>query len=489
MLRHLRRFLRQERGSVFVVAAVTAIAVIGSVGLAVDVGRSQMAQNKLQNSLDAASLAAGATLSSDDLQSVVTKYLQLNFADGNLGATLTDIEVSLSTDQQVLTTSATATLPTSFMKIFGYTSVTLHASSQITRTNKGMELALVLDTTGSMAGSKLATLQSSAHDLLDILFGNNTTAQNLWVGVVPFTQAVNIGPSRTSWINQTDFAKDNWGPSSWAGCVMARYSTGNDVTDATPGTELFKAYYWADNDSYNNWIQTTTSNKTICSGKSSCSCGSTPNCTCTGSNSNKKCVQTTTATNYVINSTQGPNTYCPSTITPLTNVKADVGTGIDALVANGGTHINLGAVWGWRLLSPKWRGLWGGVMDSNGLPLDYNTPLMTKVAIIMTDGENTMYDYDYTAYGYLTDGNLGTTNDTTADAKLDSKLTAVCNAMKANGILIYTILFEETDPHAISLMQGCATGPDYFFNSPDEATLTSAFHQIGDSLANLRISQ
>ncbi len=485
----LKRLLKAERGSVFVVAAITIMGVVGSVGLAVDVGRSQMAQNKLQNSLDAASLAAGASLDSEDLKSVVTKYLQLNFADGNLGATLTDVEVSLSSDQQIITASATATLPTTFMKIFNYNSVTLHANSEITRTNKGMELALVLDTTGSMAGSKLTALQSSAHDLLDILFGSGAPTNNLWVGVVPFTQAVNITSARTSWINQTDFAKDNWGPTSWAGCVMARYSTGNDVTDATPSTELLKAYYWADNDSYNNWIQTTTSNKTICSGKSSCSCGSTPNCTCTGSNSNRKCVQTTTATSYSITSTQGPNTYCPSAITPLTNVKADVGAGIDALVANGGTHINLGAVWGWRLLSPKWRGLWGGVMDANGLPLDYNAPLMTKVAIIMTDGENTMYDYDYTAYGYLTDGNLGTTNDTTADAKLDSKLATVCSAMKANGILIYTILFEEDDPAAAARMQACASGPDYFFNSPDEATLESAFHQIGDSLANLRISK
>ena len=38
-------------------------------------------------------------------------------------------------------------------------------------------------------------------------------------------------------------------------------------------------------------------------------------------------------------------------------------------------------------------------------------------------------------------------------------------------------------------MKNCATNPDYFFNSPSEEALSKAFHTIGDSLANLRISK
>ena len=82
----------------------------------------------------------------------------------------------------------------------------------------------------------------------------------------------------------------------------------------------------------------------------------------------------------------------------------------------GGTTGNLGLVWGWRTLSPKWRGLWG---DAD-LPLDYGTDFMDKVVVIMTDGNNTFYacptpstrratyspairttPSDYTAYGRL----------------------------------------------------------------------------------------
>ncbi|MBT6404824.1 MAG: Flp pilus assembly protein TadG, partial [Rhodospirillaceae bacterium] len=52
---------------------------------------------------------------------------------------------------------------------------------------------------------------------------------------------------------------------------------------------------------------------------------------------------------------------------------------------------NLGLAWGWRVLSPAWQGLWGGATPSE-LPLDYDTPLMDKVAIMLTDGVNQWYD-------------------------------------------------------------------------------------------------
>ena len=369
-----------------------------------------------------------------------------------MGATITNVTITLSSDSMILTAQATATLPTTFMQIFGNKSVTLQANTEITRTSKGLELALVLDTTGSMAGSKLSSLKTAAHDLVTILFGSDTTATNLWIGIVPFSQAVNIGTGHKNWLDMTDFATHNWGPTSWAGCVDARY-TGRDVTDDTPSAELFKAYYWPD-DSNNNWITTSRYG----------------------------------GTSYTINSSHGPNVYCPAAITPLTNVKATIDSGVDALVAGGNTHVGLGAVWGWRLLSPNWRNVWGGTMDTNNLPLDYNTPLMSKAVIIMTDGENTMNDTDRTAYWYLSDRRLGTTNATQAVTNLNTKLTTVCNAMKAKGILVYTILFEESNSTVIDLMRNCATSPDYFFNSPDEATLENAFHMIGDSLANLRIS-
>lgn len=497
-------FLREERGSVFVMTAVAAMAVIGTVGLAVDAGRAQMAQNKLQNALDAAGLAAGASINSSDLEPVVNKYLAVNFTQGNLGAVVTDVNPVLSEDGQILTVTATAQLDTTFMKIFGQDEVTLHAETEVTRTNKGMELAMVLDTTGSMQGSKLDALKTASHDLIDILFGEENDAENLWVGVVPFSQAVNVGNSHADWLDQAHYTALNWGPTSWAGCVEARYAHGRDVTDAVPATERFRAYYWAD-DSNNNWITTgsSTVNSTICNRDNSCTCANYGPCettrvdgvettiSCSGSGSRRSCTKKVVSptTSYTINNERGPNRYCPTPVTRLTSAKSDVEDGIDALEARGNTHVSEGAAWGYRLLSPNWRGLWGGSMNANNLPLEYSTALMTKAAIIMTDGENTINNSVDGAYDYLSDGRLGTTNSGTAVTRLNTKLASVCAAMKAQGIIVYTVVFDLNSSTVATLMRNCATSPDHYFDSPDEATLRQAFRTIGDSLANLRLSR
>ena len=56
----LRRLAACEEGAVAPLVAVCAIMLIVAVGVAVDVGRGQVAQSKLQSSLDSAGLAAGA---------------------------------------------------------------------------------------------------------------------------------------------------------------------------------------------------------------------------------------------------------------------------------------------------------------------------------------------------------------------------------------------------------------------------------------------
>ena len=159
------------------------------------------------------------------------------------------------------------------------------------------------------------------------------------------------------------------------------------------------------------------------------------------------------------------------------------------MVASGNTHINLGAAWGWRMLSPRWRTLWGGEMNTKSLPLDYNTPLMNKAAIIMTDGDNTMDNSNRSAYGYLSEGKLGTTNQTTAEAQLDTRLGKVCTSMKANNVIVYTISFGTISSASATMLRNCASKAEYYFDSPDSTALQTSFRQIGDSLANLRISK
>jgi Flp pilus assembly protein TadG len=444
-----------QRGSVVVGVAFGVIAMAGSAGLAIDIGRAQLAQAKLSSALDAAGLAAGTTLSTTDLDTEVDKYLNANFR-GYMDAVITDVDVDVDDSNSVITLSANGHISTSFMRYFGFEEMPISASSEITRATTGLELVMVLDNTGSMAGSRLTALKTAATDMVNILFGNGHVEgdeDTLFVGVVPFAQAVNVGTSHSAWMNTNTY---NWGPTSWAGCVDERLN-GRDVTDDPPSVELFTRYYWPD-DSNNDWITTTT----------------------------KKGVTTTT---YNITSTRGPNKSCSQTVLPMTSDQNAILEKIDDMVAVGNTHVNVGAVWGWRMLSPRWRGLWGGEMDEKDLPLDYNTPKMNKAAIIMTDGENTIDNSSHGAYWYLSNNRLGTTTQATAVTRLNTRLTTVCTAMKNQNIVVYTIAFGSPGTTIQNLLRSCASQDSYFFNSPDSATLNRAFRMIGDSLSNLRVSK
>lgn len=465
----LRRFAGAEKGAVAPLVGVGALMLIAATGVAIDTARAQLVQARLTNSLDAAGLAAGATVSTSNINSEVTKYLNANFSS-YLGSNITNSTVTPNSDNTVISLTASANVPTLFMKIFGITSTSVGATSEITRTNKGLELVLVLDNTGSMAGSKLSGLKTAATDLVTILHGNSTP-DDLWIGIVPFSQAVNIGPSRDSW---TVAGSQNWGPASWVGGVEARETSNRDVTDDPPAVALFPKYYGPCISYFASWSNSWYGNNT------------------SGSNPKYSNCSTSSGWKYrsPLSSALGPNQYVPQEVTPMTSDKNTLINNINVMEAVGDTATNLGMVWGWRMLSPRWRTLWGGEMNTNNLPLDYNTPLMNKVVVLLSDGDNSFVPNNYTAYGFLSNGRLGTTNQSTAVATLNTRTTQVCNSMKNNNITVYTVaLGTSISAAGKTLLKNCASQSDYYFESPDTATLQTAFHQIGDALASLRVSK
>jgi hypothetical protein len=175
----------------------------------------------------------------------------------------------------------------------------------------------------------------------------------------------------------------------------------------------------------------------------------------------------------------------------MTNVKSKVVTAISKMKASGGTHINVGAAWGWRMLSPKWRGYWDGDMQANALPLDYGTKRMSKAMVLMTDGKNTMYENPfYGAFEKLSDGRLGTTTSVNAAMDtLDTRLKTICNSAKAAGIIVYAVAYDNPPVEAKAVLESCATSISYYFDAGNQAALSAAFKTIGDSLSNLRVSK
>lgn len=460
----IRHLIHEQCGSAIPIIGISLFAIMSAIGVSIDMSRAQLVQSRMSSALDNAGLAAAATISTNNINSEANKYFNGNFPASYMGTTVGTLVVTPNADNSVLSLSITGSVPTVFMQIFGINSIAISANSEVTRASKGLEVVLVMDTTGSMtqsAGSvsKITAAKNAAISLVNILYGSNETIPNLWIGLVPFSQTVNIGTGHDSWTSNTSF---NWGTTAWEGCVEAR-SNGTltpqyDVTDDTPTIRLFPKYY-APDDSNNNWISWSGT--------------------------------------YSYSSTKGPNVYCPEPVTPMTASKTNISNAINAMTTGGNTHISLGVAWGFRMISPKWRGLWGGEMNTNSLPLNYNSALMNKAVIIMTDGDNTISEDHYSAYGYPDDGQLGSnpcpsSSCSNAEAELNARTAAACSNIKANGsnVIIYTIAFGTgIGTTAKNMLKACASKPEFYFASPTDTDLSSAFNQIGDSLANLRISK
>jgi Flp pilus assembly protein TadG len=479
--------MRDRRGAAAVLLAVALVPLIGAVGLAVDSSVGYLLKTRMSKALDSAGLAAGriAVEDSAKAEAAAQSFFDANFGTSIRGVDVEDIEFELDETGQFVTLSAEATAPTYFMRIFGQDELTVSARTVIQRETTGMELALVVDNTGSMwnsdtktniAGTPFEAMRNAALDLVDIIYGDEDELDNVWVSLVPFVATVNIGTSRTGWLasgdrvlnNPASFRPDLTG-GGWKGCVMAR-AYPNDTNDATPVAARFTSFFYPTSTSDNNWP--------------------TINDAHTGSNAARK----------------GPNLGCGTPITPLTASKATVKAGINAMRPwrRGGTAGNLGLAWGWRTLSPNWRGLWGNA----DLPLDYGTDFMEKVVVVLSDGNNEFYDLtnsddpgkpsDFTAYGRVNaPGPVGLNVATTGAGVsiLNARMLQTCTAMKqpVDGkprVRIYTIIFNSGNPPSTTtreLYQNCATTPAMYYYAPNNAELAKAFRAIGGQLANLMI--
>ena len=458
----LRPLVRDERGSVAVIFAETLVPSLLAIGLAVDTARAYAVKSQLQQALDAAALAVGSSSGTDaQMQALAQKFFDANFNPNGL-ATGSSIQVSVVGD--TITATGTATVDATVMQIGGFDTILIAEHSQVVRAIRGLELAMVLDNTGSMTTSdNIGALREAAAELTGILFGGQTLHPTLRIALVPYSASVNPGKVSESLISGSATV-DAGNLLGWKGCVVERAGA-NVVADTPASTAAWTQYKWlpAVDNSY-------TANKS----------------------------STVRADPSNGNGSTGPNLGCPTPITPLTNDKSVIDSAISAMRAwsRGGTFSDIGMAWGLRVLSPE-------PPFTEGLP--WGTEKWDKAAILMTDGDNQFYkltgnagpnvpnnavNSDYTGYGRLDElGRMGTTNVTTAKSTINSRMAAACQAMKDKGITVYTITFTSNLNSATrELYRTCASSPSKYFDSPTQDELHASFRAIATELSQLRLS-
>ncbi|HXA38290.1 MAG TPA: pilus assembly protein [Phenylobacterium sp.] len=450
----MSRALRDRRGVSAVAFAIT-FAVLAPMSLGLfDVYQANEQHGKLQDALDAATLYAARSSATDNptINSIGSKALAANLQLVP-GATLTSSSFTLVNNNTQVQAQAAVQL-SAFSPMAGHSPV--QVSSEVTRNGNNIEVAMVLDNTGSMAGSPLSSLQSAANQLIDLVVSNTQTPFYSKIAVVPYSNAVNVGAYAATVRGVPITA-----PSPIAApCIDLPGCTKMKFTTASGSPPTFN-------------VSSCVSERTGAQAFTDASYNGAP-------------------VGWVYPAADNP--CIGATIQPLSSNKTTLHNMIGTLTAGGSTAGHIGVAWGWYMLSPNW----GGLFPSGSQGAAYGTPNTLKVVILMTDGAfNTAYCKGAISNpSSATDGSSGGSNEHAACASPNgdsfTQAQSLCSAMKAapNNVIIYTVGFLHggADPQAQAILANCATDAAHAYLPTTGAALQVAFQAIAADLNKLRIS-
>lgn len=468
MKQFLRPYFRNEDGSTVVIFAYCLMAVAIASGVALDYNRVNDAKTSIAAVADAAAIAAVSNIDAGEtaMKTVAKKYIAANVAA--VGVKLKG-EPTLTYDKSKaeFTVQIGGTVPTSLMAVAGYTEMEVNAKSVAVRPETPpVEMALSLDTTGSMAGTKITALKAAATKMVTAVLKNKKAK----IGIVPFASYVNVGVSRR---NEKFFD------------VPADYSTKTKSCSTTYPNK--KGCYIKSTNTTCSGVNDGVPYSYACVNKTEVCAdwgAAVKTCTdvdywykfygCVGSreeNARAKIDDSTKKYPGFLNVT------CGAEIQPLTTNLTTVKNKISSLSASGETYMPGGLTWGWNMLT-----------SAEPLTEAENAKTLAeqggrKVLVLMTDGVTTLVPANtakatHTAPGSSTYKKVDYSNTLSAD---------LCKAIKADNIDIYTVQFDVVDAKLQKLLTECASSPAMSFQAANSDELVAAFDQIVADLSQIRI--
>ncbi len=534
LLTSLRQFLsgsRSRAGNVAVIFGIAIVPIIGAVGAAVDYSTANSNRTSMQKALDSTALALAKLMPLSQAE-LNTKGWQL------FSASIGHVNVNLPQANLVITTptvgkihlEATGHYTPQISGVIGIQTFPIRTRTEVQWGMKKLELALVLDVTGSMAEqNRMVELKKATKSLLTTLKNAAKQPDDVKISLIPFAGQVNINKNNVNaswldwseweaqpavmanWINNNKTTWEQTGPGSSCPftnnahgfrCSAGPASTSNDsVVNNVPSSGTNKGLICPSKHAtasvnigryYNGCYNSTEKTRQISSG-SNASCGNTVNCSCSGSGSNRKCTQTYYEHSWVKNAR--------STWDGCVRDRQQNHDVADTLPTSTATYFQpfqnfycppslLALTNDWTALNNKVDDLdslgatnitigliWGLHSLTTTLPLtEANTtePQLTRAIILMTDGDNTINRWN----GVGTDPNQCT--------GCDARTTLACNSVKASGIRLYTVRL--IDGNA-TLLRNCASDPSMYFEVQTASQLNAVFNAIGGELASLHLSQ
>ncbi|WAJ27866.1 pilus assembly protein TadG-related protein [Antarcticirhabdus aurantiaca] len=425
-----------------------------SLGGVVDLAMLQRDRFMVQAALDAAALAAAKHYPLDTTDAGLTRVAQMNF-DANTSAlarTTASMRfegtgMTASGDRQVRLSSCTTydpvflkLAPISFPGLVG--SACARAESDVIVSMTAVEIALVLDTSGSMnsapatgGSTKISTLKTVAVNAVETLFGGSSSTGDVdpvKMAVVPFSGGVNVGPSYLDawWMDpkgQSPIHHENFDWSTYrnpltglADAVKSTLYPGAWTMISSPTTFLTRQHIYKklgsvrSSWSYKGCVESRPAPYGITDVAPDSAKPSTLfvpyfapdesdqlNATWTNSFLSDSATSNFSARtkdvrkyyapsqHYAVGSNYhfSPSWLCDSNpLLPLTTAKSQALSAVSALVATGSTNVAQGVEWGWHVLSKNEPFATGKASGDESV---------IKAMIVMTDGEHTYYQDSY----------------------------------------------------------------------------------------------
>ncbi|MEQ1652959.1 MAG: hypothetical protein ABL897_10755, partial [Hyphomicrobium sp.] len=276
----------------------------GAAGVGLDAVRAQRVSTRAAGALDSAALAAARAMSESESLSdaeiidIARKVFAANTQSFSAqGVSSSTPVVTLNRADGTVSISSNLGVSTTLGHVVGTHNISFQKAATVSFVLRKVELAMVLDVTGSMnTGGKLDAMKDAATDVIDTIIDPNNPSLTR-IALVPYSAAVNIS-------GYQDMAS---GGDSLDGCVMERLLSPDRDTDEPPGNPR-------------NF-----------------------------------------AVNGQLNSPSTGRYVCPAaTLLPLTNDKTLLTNTVNGYAASGWTAGHIGLAWGWNAVSPKWSSVFSG---------------------------------------------------------------------------------------------------------------------------------
>ncbi|WP_122464896.1 pilus assembly protein [Brevundimonas lutea] len=495
--RFTERFRRDQSGATAIMFGIGALVLILMTGFGVDYYRWTIAKSETQGVLDGAALSAAASREIDEsaLSTIADAHVAANSPNMRKAFVDPDYDTELTYADEKVTVTMTGGVPTIFMGLAGVQTMPLNVTAVAQRGEaEAVELVLVLDNTGSMnqmdAGgqTRIAALKAAAASLVTKV--KEREEADVKVGVVPYAEYVNVGKANRgqAWLSLEEY--DKHVPAKDPG------KQADEIEECT----AYGPYYTVNRTrQLDGRTESYTEQRRDCTKKEK-----RPNPNAgkpTGGRAAyteqfrwEGCVysrigdlrlsDTAPMSPYAGIIVNDKKRDCQTEIVPLSDNRATVLSAISGMVTTkqrGGdpmTFIPGGLIWGVNVLSP-------GAPFTEGRAYGPANRSPRKIMVLMTDGVNTMtYRPNGTKFGQhiatTAAGQLKQTND---------DVTAICNYAKSQNIEIYTVALGIEDDASTTMLRGCASQADYFFNASNNAALGEAFDAIAASINRVRLVQ